>query len=194
MILLIVVVIIIMFVYYCLYDFRLKRICQFLSINDKILDLGCGSCCLTQKIKDKGYNIVGIDVVNESKCYNPVIFDGKVIPFNDKSFDVTICAFVLHHIVNCEDMLDEMIRVTKKYILIFEDTPSCDIDQYLCSQHAKSHWGTSNCFKNIDEWLKVFNKKGLRVVKIDPLGRLESPFARKPYIYPVNKTFFCVSI
>lgn len=189
-----VIIILYLYYYYTLYQFKLKRILPYININDKILDLGCGSCYLTKKIQNKGYNIIGIDVVNKSKYYNPLIFNGKIIPFKNKSFDVTISSFVLHHIIDCENMLDEIIRVTKKYILIFEDTPSTKIDKYLSTKHSQSHWGTSNCFKNCQQWIHIFKSKKLKIININKLYKWESPFSYKPFIYPISKTFFCLKV
>jgi len=60
-------------------------------------------CCLGTYIPD--VNIINMDVVNKSKCNKPIIYDGYKIPLKDKSVNVTVCAFVLHHVKNQIELL-----------------------------------------------------------------------------------------
>ena len=92
---------------------RINRIIKNININHKILDFGCGSCCYTKYLKDLGYNITGIDVINEGTCLKPNIYNGKKIPYNDNYFDVVICSFVLHHIPDTFLALKECSRKLK---------------------------------------------------------------------------------
>ncbi|MCH2440074.1 MAG: class I SAM-dependent methyltransferase [Candidatus Poseidoniia archaeon] len=44
------------------------------------------------------------------KGLDPVIFDGKQIPFEDDAFDLAIVLTVLHHTSNPEEVLREAMR------------------------------------------------------------------------------------
>ena len=170
---------------------KLKRILPLLYPKDTILDVGSGDGCLTQAIGQMGYKIKAIDVVDKNSCYRPLIFDGKKIPYPDKSFDVVICVYVLHHVPNYRGLLSEMKRVSKRSILIFEDTPSCHFDRYLSYLHSDSHWGQCfDCFKNVQEWAEVYKSLRLKIHKKQIISRFEFPFAHQPYFYPVSKTLF----
>lgn len=171
---------------------RTTRLVKFLNKRDKILDLGCGDCCNTKYLKNMGYkNIVGLDVVNEGKCMIPKLYDGKKIPYKDNSFDVIICSFVLHHIPDYDSIIKEMKRVTRKFILIHEDTPEYNVDYFFTKLHAKSDWGKcKRCFNKKRDWLEIFRKHNLKITYIKDISRFELPFAKCPIIYPVPTTFF----
>ena len=83
-------------------------------------------------------------------------------------------------------------RVTKRYLIITEDTPQNGIDDYFCKLHAGSDWGKcKSCFLSAEEWSKLFTEKyGLKIVKRIDVSRYEYPFADKPFIYPVPATTF----
>ena len=174
---------------------RINRIIKNININDKILDFGCGSCCYTKYLKDLGYNITGIDVINEGTCFKPNIYNGKKIPYNDNYFDVVICSFVLHHIPDYKKIIKELIRVTKKFILIYEDTPISNIDYFFTKIHSLSSWGSCHkCFNTTEEWKKIFYNNSLNIIKYEKISRYECPFAQKPLFYPVPSTFFVLQV
>ena len=50
------------------------------------------------------------------------IYDGLTIPYPDKSFDTAIIVFTLHHIPQSRKYFQEIMRVTKKRIIILEET------------------------------------------------------------------------
>lgn len=96
----------------------------------KILDLG-GSESFWKET-DIVCNFKNITILNikkyeneyiNQKNINTVIYDGKVIPFNNKSFDLIICNSVIEHvpIKNRKFFCDEIKRVGKKFFL---QTPS----------------------------------------------------------------------
>ena len=191
MLLLLLILVILIFHYKNVYNIRLNRIIRYLKKTDKILDFGCGGCCETYKLKQLNYNVQGLDVDNYGICLVPEIYDGKNINYSDNYFDVVICSFVLHHIPDFEYTLKELKRVTKKYILIYEDTPKNSIDIYLTKLHSKSDWGSCNhCFKTISEWTTIFTYLNLKIINIEEISRFEFPFAYCPLFYPVPCTFF----
>jgi len=168
---------------------RLNRITPHLEPEDKILDLGCGECCITRALELKGYQTTGIDIVDAGSCSQPAVYDGEKIPFDDKSFDVSVCAFVLHHASNYRTLVQELVRVTKRLIIIFEDTPENKMDRYFNKLHSGSDWGScKECFLTRDEWLTIFDEHG--VVEWESIPLMEFPFAGRPWIYPVHKTCF----
>ena len=97
------------------------------------IDVGCGiGNFLLELVRKKQFTtIVGIDFVKETmkiahekkQYFGTVDFmqgDLLNIPFKDRSFDLTICLNVLHH-VHQEDFpraVDELTRITPKYLMI----------------------------------------------------------------------------
>ena len=51
-------------------------------------------------------------------------FDGRSLPFAKGSFDVTVCCYVMHHLTpqHAKELLGEMIRVTRRSIVLLEDS------------------------------------------------------------------------
>ncbi len=174
-------------------NYRDNIIIKFLRKSDKILDFGCGSCCFTKKLQNLNYDVEGVDVVSKGTCYKPKLYNGKTLNYENDYFDVVICSFVLHHIPNYKDILKELIRVTKKYIIIFEDTPNNSLDRYFTKLHAKSDWGKcENCFKSVEEWLNTFKDNNLNVIYSETIPGYKFPFAVCPLFYPVPNTLFVV--
>jgi SAM-dependent methyltransferase len=97
---------------------------------DKVLDVGCGCGSFTAKLSSYCGNITAIDSSLEliDRCkrenHQPNItyrcMDGTNIQYPDKSFDLVMERDTLHHIREWEKALDEMIRVSSKFILVEE--------------------------------------------------------------------------
>ena len=175
------------------YNKRINRIIRCLNKSDRILDFGCGRCCITYELQQLNYNIIGLDVDNYGVCLVPEIYNGKNINYPDNYFDIVICSFVLHHIPHFEYTLTELQRITKKYILIYEDTPKNKIDNYFTRIHSNSSWGSCpKCFKTTNEWISIFKKFNFKIIHNEEISRFEFPFAKFPLIYPIPKTFFVI--
>jgi ubiquinone/menaquinone biosynthesis C-methylase UbiE len=116
------------------------------SNTQKILDVGCGSGVLMNKIRNIGeYKIVGTDLSEEAvrivknnlkhDCFVGSITNLKL---EDKSFDTVICSEVLEHLFeeDLEKAFSELVRVSKGTIII--STPLLENLEY---HHTKC----SNC-------------------------------------------------
>jgi ubiquinone/menaquinone biosynthesis C-methylase UbiE len=154
-----------------------------------ILDLGCGDCCRSVKNKEITY----IDIVNKSKCNKPIIYDGSKIPLPDKSIDIVIVSFVLHHVNDQDKLIKEIFRVARKYVLINEDTPSNGIQSYFNRLHAGyGEWGTNyNGFHSLKWWynkLSSYGKVLVNSIYVLPVMR------NFPFIYYTDRTSFLVAL
>ena len=107
---------------YC--DKKLKEIMPFLKKRDSILDAGCGGekhpyCFL--KLENLCPKLKGIDFNNH---WHPKILKGDLnaLKFKSNSFDTAICLDVLEHIPEWETALNELIRVSKKRVILIVPT------------------------------------------------------------------------
>ncbi len=96
--------------------------------KETILDFGCGDLSMSISLSNSFPNleITGVDVVDFSPSKTRVKFvkyDGKEIPFKNKSFDTVISYHVLHHTDNPAYYFRECVRVAKKRILLVEPIP-----------------------------------------------------------------------
>lgn len=107
------------------YQRRLHTLAQalasFLPSEAKALDVGCGDGELAARILERrpDVSIVGVDVLERKTARIPVsLFDGKVLPFEDRSFDAILCVDVLHHTEDPTVLLREFQRVARQGILL----------------------------------------------------------------------------
>lgn len=109
--------------YYKTFTKELKK----LEIKN-VLDVGCGEGFILNKLKKEGIgkNWQGIDyskdAVKIGKKLHPrldleqgSIYDSG---FKDNSFDLVICTEVLEHLDNPKKALKEVLRISKKYVLL----------------------------------------------------------------------------
>ena len=110
-------------VHYDIYPKVLERVN--LNKNDKILDAGCGEGSLGKELIKRGYsNIFGFDYSSEGvkkakehykKCIKSDIYS---LPYKDNEFDIVICIEVLEFLDDPKKAFKELLRVTKKQIII----------------------------------------------------------------------------
>jgi len=101
---------------------------------EKIADIGCGIGDFTIDIANRYSNfnkIVGVDFLDEvidlaeknEKKYKKVTFVKENLldlSFQDRSFDITLCINVIHHIYSKDlnKAINELARITDKYLII----------------------------------------------------------------------------
>ena len=104
-----------------------------ISKYKNILDVGCGTGALCSVLDKEGLEVTGIDPainmlnIGARKPENINIEFIKAstdlkLPFDDKSFDISIASYVAHGLIESErlKMFKEMSRVTK-HLVIFHD-------------------------------------------------------------------------
>lgn len=90
-----------------------------LSESQSVLDVGCDYNTLKKIV---GTKVTGIDLYGEPDIR--VDFEKeKLTRFQDGQFDMVVCTEVLEHLENFHEMLDELVRVSRRYILI--SLPNC---------------------------------------------------------------------
>lgn len=155
-----------------------------------ILNFGSGDGYTSDLLRQNGFVVTDIDIKNISKTnIEPIIYDGKKLPFMDNTFDCVICNFVLHHTEYnmIPNLILEMKRV-ENIILISEDLNMNYIDNILCKLHLfiKNSWNSSLDVKilNDNEWKIIFDELNLRILKIYIINRLFS------ILYPINRIIY----
>lgn len=102
-----------------------KMLKEYQDTNIRLLDLGCGIGLTLSIVSQVFPNSVGCDIdrdaikatkaiLKEVGVKIPVIlYDGKLLPFKDNSFDIVISIEVIEHAENPDLMLKEIRRILK---------------------------------------------------------------------------------
>lgn len=89
-----------------------------------LLDVGCGDLWVGANIAAAAAaHVCGIDLFDQNATDLPFqTYDGRRFPFPDNSFDTVLFCFVLHHSEDQDRLLAEALRVSRKYVILLEDT------------------------------------------------------------------------
>jgi SAM-dependent methyltransferase len=107
---------------------RASRIAKDIRNGDAVLDVGCGvGRTLADIAKFREIRPFGVDLSLDRYVFDEIPaaeFDGRSLPFEEARFDVTICCYVFHHLSreDASALLREMIRVTRRTIILLEDS------------------------------------------------------------------------
>ncbi len=95
---------------------------------NSILDVGCGEGFTLNRLKQRGIGqiLAGVEYSKTAielgrKAYPDIkIIQGSIyeLPYKNNSFDLVLCTEVLEHLDKPQDALKELIRVSKKYLII----------------------------------------------------------------------------
>jgi 2-polyprenyl-3-methyl-5-hydroxy-6-metoxy-1,4-benzoquinol methylase len=168
---------------------RIKRIKPYLNKKDKILDIGAGSCIVSEILQKEGYETTPIDVKNLSFAKNiePTIFDGIKIPFKTGEFNTSLILTVLHHVPFPEKILEEAKRASKKIIIIediYTNTLNKHTAYFFDSLLNLEFFGCPRTNKADKEWKEIFNKMDINLLDAK---YYKSPLGVKRAIYFLEK-------
>ncbi len=99
----------------------LQSLFPLIASHSRILDLGCSDGNLARELMKRNttLQITGVDVqLNQPARIPTALYDGARLPFPLTSFDIVMAVDVLHHIKDISVVLEEMTRVSKRYLLI----------------------------------------------------------------------------
>ena len=108
----------------------------------RVLDAGCGTGGLLRILQESGVNVVGLDSDEESLRWGKrqgrlsriLRADVGHLPFSDNTFDLSISSETLEHVKDDAKALDELLRVSRRYVLVTVPTHSylwTDSDEIL---------------------------------------------------------------
>lgn len=129
-----------------------------------VLEIGCGQGRFIASLaRDRGCRCVGIDASDEmikaAAKRNPGpeyhVMDGADLKFADRSFDVVVFEYVLHHVKNLDKTIEEAKRVGKK-VIFYE---SCACKRSPARQLSKWYWKLTDGgyqYLTLDEWKQRF--------------------------------------
>lgn len=163
-------------------------------VGNKVLDIGSGDCDVAKKLKEIGFNVTPLDIKNRShiKSVQPVLYDGKHIPFENNLFDTALLIFVMHHTKDPVELLKEAKRVSKKRLIIKEDIYRNEKEKlmtYISDSFVNfEFFGHPHSNKPDIEWKAVFSDLNLNLVssRYSSAKLLCFPFYHGTYILDKN--------
>ncbi|UCG01116.1 MAG: methyltransferase domain-containing protein [Candidatus Heimdallarchaeota archaeon] len=170
----------------------------FIEPGDLILSVGDGDGYVSRRIQEKSNaQVQGIDILH-FKEYRVqgiplVIYDGKEIPFADNSFDISAGVFLLHHCQNLELTLQEMIRVSKKKIIIFEDVFNNRLEHYFLrffdtieNRTFSTEMPIPYNFQTLSQWKETFKRFDLKLIYTVQFRALPLPVRNQAFYLVKN--------
>jgi SAM-dependent methyltransferase len=162
---------------------RADRIAQtlqrHLQAGDAVLDYGCGSQIVGETIQRRlGVHVTGLDTLDFRKRDLPfALYDGFRAPFADRSFDVVLLSFVLHH---CADggltVLKEAQRLARNKILLLEDSYenraerlSIRLVDRVLNWLEDPRIEVPYRFRSIEQWKRLFAELGLDLASVESM-------------------------
>lgn len=110
--------------------------------NTRLLDVGCGNGFFTYYF-DQVCDVFGIDFSEKMVDLNPVknkaVMNAEELKFEDNSFDVIFCHALLHHVDDIDRVVQEMKRVSRKWIVLLEPNRNNPL-MFLFSLLVREEW------------------------------------------------------
>lgn len=147
-----------------------SRILPFIDRAKKIIDIGSGTGDVTFLLKQIGKDVVPVDVsdFHGPRLVKTTIYNGKELPFPDKSFDTALLLMVLHHTPNPDVVFSEASRVAKE-IVVIETSFTTPISRWftivsdtLANLRLKAFWSS---YKTDAKWREFFIKRNYKIIK-----------------------------
>jgi len=159
-----------------------------LPYKHPILDLGCGDGFFTSQVfkssnRRQKRDLVDIGLEINSKlarmaeqegCYRKVVvYDGRIIPFNDGFFSTVISNCVLEHVKDLDFNLSEIYRVLKKegraYLSVMTDKYDENLFGSLFLGGLYRKWMKYKAahvhLPSKEEWVKKFLETGFKLLE-----------------------------
>lgn len=104
-------------------------------LQGDVLDVGCFEAPLRTILKDCNY--FGVDIAGYPDLQLNIDTDGQ-LPFPNNSRDCVLCIEVLEHLENLHHVFDELVRISRKHILV--SLPNCWRDARVPIARGRGHF------------------------------------------------------
>ncbi len=145
-----------------------SRILPYIKRAQKIIDIGCGTGHVVNLLAKHAKEVIPVDISNKSLVYEikPIIYDGKRLPFPDKSFDTSLLLMVLHHTPDPKIVFLEAARVGRELVVI-ETVYRRLLDKILTvffdslgNLQLRFYW---NSYHRDEDWRSFFEQMGYKI-------------------------------
>ncbi|MFH1748828.1 MAG: methyltransferase domain-containing protein [Planctomycetota bacterium] len=168
---------------------------------DSALDVGCGDGFSTFYVSQRIPEISAVDRSTHMLDRHPLRHtrrlyqaDARQLPFEDNHFDLVYGWEILHHIADPCDVLREMMRVSRRYVLVAEPNRNNPAQFAFALADSEHRWVLRY---SLAFMRRIFERAGLSVLQARTGGwifpnktpRLLLPVLRRlPYFWPLGIT------
>jgi ubiquinone/menaquinone biosynthesis C-methylase UbiE len=159
-----------------------------ITAETRLLDVGCGNGFFTYYF-DKICDTSGVDYSEKMLQINPVkktfLMDANNLKFENNSFDISFSHGFLHHVDNMDKVIQEMKRVSKKYVIILDanrNNPLLFLFSLIVKEERKALKFSLSYLRN------VIKRNGLNVIDSFSLGMIV-PNKMPLFLLPIAKKF-----
>ena len=138
-------------------------------------DVGCGDGFATYYFDKIIPKVEGGDIAEYMLDKNPLprnklqVIDAEDLPLKNRSYDLVYTWEVLHHVPNPQKAVNEMARVSKKYVLIFEPNRNNPL-KFMFGLLNKQERGT---LRSTRKYLrKLCLNAGLEIIACQYVGKI----------------------
>ena len=180
-----------------------KMIVSHLKPEDQVLDIGSGSGHLGRAILNnfacpEGVFVQGCEKNRRGReAISTFEYDGYSIQVPDAKYDVTILADVVHHEADPDRLLKEVLRVTRRILIIKDHIPTGLLGySRICFMDwaANKPFGVKCLYRyfTVEQWHQKYQKFKLKIIREETSIDLYPPiynqiFGRKLQYFAVVK-------
>lgn len=160
-----------------------------LEPTQELLDVGAGNGYFSYYF-EKIINTTAVDysekMINLNPIKNKMVMDAMSLKFPDNKFDVVFESCMLHHVENIDQIISEMKRVSKKYLIIIEpnrNNPLSFLFGLIKKEERKSLKFSLNYLKN------KLKKNGIKIISAFSFGAIapnKTPKIILPFIKKID--------
>lgn len=142
---------------------------------ERALDFGCGDGWFARELGRSGLarRVVAVEVLRRRRrrLVEPVLYDGRRLPFADRSFDLVYAVDVLHHTPDPPAALRELLRCCRSHFVLKDHTHRSRLGRWtlaLLDEVGNRRFGVSSLYnyQRDWEWLPVIEDAGLTLAEL----------------------------
>ncbi len=146
------------------------RIFPYIKNSKKIVDIGSGTGDIAFLLKKEGKDVTPVDVddFHGPRLVKTKIYDGKTLPFPDRSFDTALLLMVMHHTPDPETVFSEASRVARE-VLVIETSFTNPINKFFTvvsdaigNLRAEAFWSS---YKSDKDWRNFYEEHGFKIIE-----------------------------
>ena len=132
----------------------------------EVIDVGSGDGYLGAVLQSfrPGTRVTGVETHVRALTrpgFEPVVFDGRRLPFGDRTFDVAILSNVLHHADDQPALFAETCRVTRRRVIIKDHLARHALDRWKLAAldiagNRRFGADTQGDYLDREQWASIF--------------------------------------